>query len=145
MDKEITRKYTNGEVTVVWKPAACIHSKVCWQAATGLPEVFDPRRKPWIIMDNAGTARIVDQVKKCPSGALSFYYNNETDASAEVTTETRVEVVADGPLMVYGNLTVKDKTGQEEKKFRVTAFCRCGYSQNKPYCDGSHITEKFSG
>jgi len=113
MDKEITRKYTNGEVTVVWKPAACIHSKVCWQAATGLPEVFDPRRKPWIIMDNAGTARIVDQVKKCPSGALSFYYNNETDASAEVTTETRVEVVADGPLMVDGNLTVKDKTGQE--------------------------------
>jgi len=77
MDRDITKKYTNGEVTIVWKPNTCIHSKVCWNKATGLPEVFNPMEKPWIKMENATSERIVEQVRKCPSGALSFYYNSE--------------------------------------------------------------------
>lgn len=72
----LTKTYTNGEVTVVWKPGLCIHSTVCWKAATGLPEVFDPRKRPWINIEGATTFRIVNQVNKCPSGALSFFYNN---------------------------------------------------------------------
>lgn len=69
-----TKKYTNGEVTIVWKPDTCTHSKKCW---TGLLEVFDPRKRPWINMDGAETERIVEQVKQCPSGALGFYMNKE--------------------------------------------------------------------
>jgi len=80
MDKDITKKYTNGEVTVVWKPNVCKHSRVCWSKTTGLPEVFNPMERPWIKMENAPSERIVEQVKKCPSGALSFYYNNEPEA-----------------------------------------------------------------
>ena len=74
MEREITKRYTNGEVTIVWKPGICIHSAVCFR---GLPGVFDPRRKPWIEPMAAGTEAIVAQVKKCPSGALSFYMNDE--------------------------------------------------------------------
>ncbi len=77
MDKDITKKYTNGEVTIVWKPAMCIHSKICWRADTGLPEVFKPGEKPWIRPEASTTERIVEQVKKCPSGALGFYYNGK--------------------------------------------------------------------
>lgn len=77
MDKEIIKEYTNGEVTVVWKPDTCKHSKICWSKATGLPEVFNPMIRPWINMENSTSERIVEQVKKCPSGALSYYYNNE--------------------------------------------------------------------
>ena len=80
MDKDITKKYTNGEVTVVWKPNICKHSRVCWSKTAGLPEVFNPMERPWIKMENAPSERIVEQVKKCPSGALSFYYNNEPEA-----------------------------------------------------------------
>ena len=83
MDKDITKKYTNGEVTVVWKPNVCIHSRICWTEATGLPEVFNPREKPWIKMEASSTERIVEQIKKCPSGALSFYFNNEVKDKAE--------------------------------------------------------------
>lgn len=71
---EITKKYTNGEITVVWKPAVCTHSKRCW---TQLLEVFDPRKHPWIDMEGADTERIAEQVRRCPSGALSFYQNGE--------------------------------------------------------------------
>jgi uncharacterized Fe-S cluster protein YjdI len=64
-----THHYSNGETTVVWKPELCIHSGICFK---GLADVFDPRRKPWIDMSKAETQQIIDQVKKCPSGALSI-------------------------------------------------------------------------
>lgn len=64
-----THHYTNGEITIAWKPDLCIHSGIC---ARGLSEVFDPRRRPWIEMDKATSQQITYQVKKCPSGALSI-------------------------------------------------------------------------
>ena len=143
--KEITKKYTNGEVTIVWKPDACIHSTICWKAATGLPQVFNPAIRPWIKPEAATTQQIVDQVKKCPSGALSYFMNNAEPAVEKVTTESIVEVVQDGPLLVYGNIIIKDKDGNETRKDKVTALCRCGQSGNKPYCDGTHTKVDFRG
>lgn len=145
MERDITKKYTNGEVTVVWKPQVCIHSTICWKAATGLPEVFNPSKRPWIELEAADTERIVEQVKKCPSGALSYYYNDETKEKVEVITQTEVEVTPNGPLLVYGNITIRDAAGNETKRHKVTAFCRCGHSQNKPYCDGNHVRQGFNG
>lgn len=141
--KDIVKEYTNGEVTVVWKPNVCIHSKICFN---GLSDVFDPNARPWINMDGAKTERIVEQVKKCPSGALSFYMNNQDGEKMLVQTERIVEVSKNGPLMVYGNITIKHANGEEEsREHRVTAFCRCGGSGNKPYCDGSHRKIDFQG
>ena len=71
---DIIKKYTNGKVTIVWKPAICIHSKICFK---GLPGVFDPRRRPWIDPLAAETEDMIRQVKDCPSGALSYYMNSE--------------------------------------------------------------------
>ncbi|MBL7792657.1 MAG: (4Fe-4S)-binding protein [Saprospiraceae bacterium] len=79
--KEITKKYSNGEVTIVWKPHMCIHSTICWKAATGLPAVFNPAERPWITPEGASTERIIEQVKKCPSGALSFVMNENEGES----------------------------------------------------------------
>jgi uncharacterized Fe-S cluster protein YjdI len=143
--KDITKKYTNGEVTIIWKPAACIHSTICWKEATGLPHVFDPRVKPWIRPDADTTEHMIAQVKKCPSGALSYIMNSDEPRMAEVEAESIVEVMPDGPLLVYGNITIKDKDGSEIRKNNVTAFCRCGQSGNKPYCDGTHKKVGFIG
>lgn len=140
--KDITKKYTNGEVTIVWKPNQCIHSTICFK---GLGQVFDPRRRPWITPEQATTEQIVDQIKKCPSGALSYYMNNETAEPVKVETETIVEAAPNGPLLVYGNVTIKDAASNLTKKHNVTAFCRCGSSSNKPFCDGSHKKIEFVG
>jgi uncharacterized Fe-S cluster protein YjdI len=141
--KDITKKYTNGEVTIVWKPSECIHSTICFK---GLGEVFDPRKRPWITPEHATTEKIVEQVKKCPSGALSYYLNSEAPAdSVNIEAETIVESTLNGPLLVYGNVTVKDASGTLTKKNNVTAFCRCGASNNKPYCDGTHRKIDFKG
>ncbi|WP_296380764.1 (4Fe-4S)-binding protein [Winogradskyella sp.] len=136
-----TKEYSNGEVTVVWEAEKCIHSAIC---VKGLPNVFHPKDRPWIKIDEAKTDDLVNTVKKCPSGALSFYMIDEEDKSAE-SLETKVEVLENGPLLVYGTLKVTHKDGTEDTKNRTTAFCRCGASQNKPYCDGAHVKEDFRG
>lgn len=141
--ENITKKYTNGEVTVVWKPNECIHSGICFR---GLGDVFNPRKRPWVTMEGSTTDKIIEQVKKCPSGALSYYLNRDADdSSVKVEAETVVETVVNGPLLVYGNVSVKDVSGNITKKNNVTAFCRCGGSGNKPYCDGSHRKNGFVG
>ncbi|WP_336517176.1 (4Fe-4S)-binding protein [Pollutibacter soli] len=75
--KDITKKYTNGQMTIVWKPSLCQHSTICWRRTTGLPQVFNPAIKPWINPLGATTEEMIVQVKKCPSGALSFFMNAE--------------------------------------------------------------------
>ena len=70
----VTKKYSNGEVTIVWKNELCIHSGRCF---TGLPAVFDPLNHPWIMPEGATTQEIINQVKKCPSGALNFFLNKD--------------------------------------------------------------------
>lgn len=140
--KDITKKYTNGEVTIVWQPAKCIHSMNCFK---GLGNVFDPKNRPWVNAEGAGTTDIVDQIKKCPSGALSYLMNNKEEKTESVQSETIIELAQDGPLMVYGNLTITTAEGKSLKKNNVTAFCRCGASGNKPFCDGSHKKVDFRG
>lgn len=139
---DTSKKYTNGELTVVWKPELCIHSTVCWK---GLKNVFNPTKRPWISMDGENTQTIAEQVSKCPSGALSSFYNGQENETVEIERETIVEVSHNGPLLVYGNITIKDHEGKETKKNKVTALCRCGASSNKPYCDGTHNKIGFSG
>lgn len=140
--KNITKEYTNGEVTIVWKPGMCIHSEKC---VKGLPAVFDPNAKPWINVEGADTEALVNQVKQCPSGALSFYMNGEDKGEVSLEDEQIVEVMPNGPLMVYGNISLKHADGHQTKQNRVTAFCRCGASGNKPFCDGTHKKIGFEG
>ena len=71
-------RYTNVEVTVIWKPQQCIHSSNCWRQ---LRSVFDPGKKPWINMEGGTTVQIVEQVKRCPSGALSYELNKENSGA----------------------------------------------------------------
>lgn len=73
------KTFTNGEITVVWKPGVCIHSAKCVQ---GLSEVFNVKARPWIKIDGAPSDRIIQQVDQCPSGALS-YFRNEKISKAE--------------------------------------------------------------
>lgn len=147
MPKDIL-KYTNGELTVVWKPGACIHSTLCWK---GLIEVFNPRERPWVNMQGAATEQIVEQVRKCPSGALSYYLNNEPAAAepgkivAESASILKVQVSPNGPYVLNTECLIIHSDGREEIKTGKVALCRCGGSGRKPFCDGSHRTNGFEG
>jgi uncharacterized Fe-S cluster protein YjdI len=74
MMKKIIKKYTNGEITVIWQPDLCVHSGICF---TELPDVFDPSDRPWINLNNATTNEIIDVVESCPTEALTFVFNKD--------------------------------------------------------------------
>jgi uncharacterized Fe-S cluster protein YjdI len=141
-----TLHYTNDDITVVWKPKACIHSTLCWK---GLIDVFNPRVKPWVKMSGASTAKIIDQVRKCPSGALSYYLNSigtkDDMILSEAASILKIQVTPNGPLLVNSECLIIHSNGQEETRKGSVALCRCGSSQNKPYCDGSHGKINFQG
>lgn len=69
MPDQNIKKYSNGEVTVLWDASKCIHSANC---VKNLPEVFKPKEKPWVQMENSTSENIISTVNKCPSGALSL-------------------------------------------------------------------------
>ncbi|MCF6243248.1 MAG: (4Fe-4S)-binding protein [Bacteroidales bacterium] len=72
MSDQIKQEYTNGEITIVWKPGICIHAAECVKT---LPKVYQPGSKPWIKIENARSDELKAQIKKCPSNALSYYLN----------------------------------------------------------------------
>ena len=65
-------EYSNKDITIVWQPKVCQHAAICVKS---LPNVYKPKEKPWITIENASTDALKKQVSKCPSGALSFYEN----------------------------------------------------------------------
>ena len=65
----IKKEYSNEEITIIWQPDLCIHAGVCIRM---LPEVYKPRERPWVKIKNATTEALIEQVRLCPSGALSF-------------------------------------------------------------------------
>jgi uncharacterized Fe-S cluster protein YjdI len=75
-----TLKYQNGEITILWKPKTCIHAGICVRT---LPQVYDPKARPWIRPENATTEELIGQVASCPSGALTILHDvaeNDTKA-----------------------------------------------------------------
>lgn len=74
MEKDIVKKYSNGEITIKWQPKKCQHAAVC---VGTLPKVYNPEASPWIVIENATTEELKSQIHKCPSGALSFDKNSD--------------------------------------------------------------------
>ncbi len=84
MEKKI--EYSNGEVTIIWKPDLCQHSGICVRT---LPKVYHPRERPWITPEHGTTEEIIDQVKRCPSGALTYKVKSDPDSYQELTVNSK--------------------------------------------------------
>ncbi len=129
-----TLKYTNGEVTVVWKPNTCVHSRICW---TELKDVFDPAKRPWVNMEGGSTERVIEQVRKCPSGALSYFINEEnkvagTDPFAvtgETAQITNILIKPNGPILVTTDCVITHSNGEQEIKKAVFHYAVAGHLQ----------------
>ncbi len=116
----------------------------------GLGEVFNPQRRPWIDMTHADTEKIKQQIKQCPSGALSYIVNEKQIVATpqpikEEVKRTTIECLENGPYIVRETITIKKPDGTEETRAGSTALCRCGASASKPFCDGSHNKVGFQG
>jgi CDGSH-type Zn-finger protein len=54
-----------------------------------------------------------------------------------------VDPQTDGPLRVQGNLEIVSGTGRVVSRVQTARLCRCGASDSKPFCDGSHVRIGF--
>ncbi len=71
-DRKIKKSYTNGEITVFWEPAKCLHAMRC---VKGLPQVFDVRKRPWVTIGGDSSQEIARVIDTCPSKALTYEWN----------------------------------------------------------------------
>lgn len=138
--QEKTIKYKRGDFTVLWKPDLCMHSANC---VKGSPTVFDPKKRPWVAINAEEIESIKKTIDNCPSGALSYIVEEQAETSNNDITE--IKISQKGPYIINGNTKIITEDGTLLKESHKVALCRCGASQNKPFCDGAHKGIDFEG
>lgn len=127
------KTYVGKGITIFDNRAICAHAGFCTDE---LASVFRQSDAPWIDPDGAEVKRIIDTIRKCPSGALSYAIDGVE--AAPPRRAPMVTVTDNGPYAVTGGielLGVKLGDGASAEHYTL---CRCGASKNKPFCDGSH-------
>jgi CDGSH-type Zn-finger protein/uncharacterized Fe-S cluster protein YjdI len=123
-------------LTLKFDTPRCIHARFC---VTGAPTVFLANVVgPWLHPDTMQVERLVAIAHECPSGAIS-YVRKDGMANEAAPPVNLAAIREAGPYAFRGQLRIDGvDTG-----YRAT-LCRCGASQNKPFCDGSHKTAGFN-
>jgi len=132
--------YPGKDVDVHWDGRLCIHVGECGRADN---ELFVGGRKPWGQPDLVDRATAEAVCRRCPTGALTVTRHDGTPCEDAPPARNVVTVANNGPLYLTGELDV-DGAGDDQPGLRVrAALCRCGKSQNKPFCDGAHEAAGF--
>jgi CDGSH-type Zn-finger protein/uncharacterized Fe-S cluster protein YjdI len=132
--------YRGQDIVVTYDLQRCIHAAEC---VRGLPAVFDTQRRPWVQPDAANADEVAGVVMRCPSGALHFE-RLDGGAPEEPPARNTIAVRPDGPLYACGAIELTTPEGVVLMEDTRAAFCRCGASQNKPFCDNSHRQAGFA-
>ncbi|WP_026166609.1 CDGSH iron-sulfur domain-containing protein [Gracilimonas tropica] len=137
--KEKILSYSTEDIKVTWDKERCIHAAEC---VRGLPNVFDPKRKPWIKPELANVGELTEVIERCPTGALHYERIN-SEKKEQAPEQNVITIQKDGPLYIHGEVAIRDLDGNVVLKDTRVAMCRCGKSKNKPLCDNSHIEANF--
>jgi len=78
MEDTDDNEFSNKDITVTFEPSICVQSGIC---AKELSDVFSFSIIPWINLDDTESEKIINQIKRCPSGALKFRMNTVKQAS----------------------------------------------------------------
>jgi CDGSH-type Zn-finger protein/uncharacterized Fe-S cluster protein YjdI len=132
------RTYSSESIDVTYELKRCIHAAECVQR---LNAVFDNKKRPWIQPEQASADAIAETIHHCPTGALT-YERKDGGASEVPDSESTLQVVDNGPVHLRGDITLT-VAGEDHTAMRMS-LCRCGASENKPYCDNSHQKISFS-
>jgi CDGSH-type Zn-finger protein/truncated hemoglobin YjbI len=135
--------YPGEQVTILDNRGICQHSGLCTDR---LATAFRTKEEPFVAPSGARMDELVRAVRDCPSGALSLAFDR-VEARDLVdwhgVRERTIEITQDGPYRVTGGLPLTDADGADVPRAAGSsrehyALCRCGHSQNKPFCSGMH-------
>jgi CDGSH-type Zn-finger protein/truncated hemoglobin YjbI len=134
--------YPGVQLTVFDNRGICQHSGLC---TNRLASVFHTEGT-FVTPSGGRMDEIIRAVRDCPSGALGYAIDDveaRQQADWDWTREPAIEVTRDGPYRITGGLPLCDERGQAVQRAAGSslehyALCRCGHSQNKPFCSGMH-------
>lgn len=141
--KDRRRDYPGKEITVHDNRRICSHAAEC---VNNLSSVFKLGSRPWINPDGSKMNDIIEVVRRCPSGALSYSIDGVEYRDPEEQRNPIVTVLKNGPYHITGGIELIGENiqfGEGASKEHYT-LCRCGASENKPFCDGAHKSSKFN-
>ena len=139
--------YEGQQIEIFDNRGICAHSGFCTDR---LSSVFHVGAEPFITPSGGRMDEIIQAVRSCPSGALSYGIDHvEARIQVDQDREPWIEVSKDGPYRVTGGVRVVDESGNEVPRAQGSShehfsLCRCGHSQNKPFCSGMHWYVKFA-
>lgn len=134
--------YRGQQVVVLDNRGTCAHSGFCTDR---LNTVFHLGQEPFVTPSGARMDEIIRAVRACPSGALSYALSSN-ECRQEVEQQDRspaIEVSKDGPYRFTGAVRLTEVDGSPVERNEGASeehysLCRCGQSQNKPFCSGMH-------
>ncbi len=138
--------YSGLQLTVTDNRGTCAHSGFCTDRA---PTAFRTDAEPFVAPAGARADEIQRAARDCPSGALGYTVSGHESADlADQERTLAIEVSQDGPYRVTGGLNLLGGDGAPESRnagasFEHFSLCRCGKSQNKPFCSGMHWYADF--
>jgi CDGSH-type Zn-finger protein/uncharacterized Fe-S cluster protein YjdI len=133
------KTYTGRDIDVTFDLKRCIHAAECIRR---LQDVFDVRKRPWVQPDNASADQVQATIDHCPSGALK--YERHDGGSDEQHPDKNIIVVTDsGEYRIHGDVQLMTMDGETLAEEYRLALCRCGESNNKPFCDNTHRKARF--
>lgn len=138
--KNKKKDYVGQKITIHDNRSICSHASYCVE---NLSSVFKLGHRPWINPYNASTEKIIETINMCPSGALSYSIDG-IEHNEIGNREPMITVSKDGPYLITGGIELLgEKQIAEGASKEHYALCRCGASNNKPFCDGSHNRINF--
>jgi CDGSH-type Zn-finger protein/truncated hemoglobin YjbI len=140
--------YVGQQVTILDNRGICQHSGFCTDR---LATVFRVGQEPFVAPSGGRMDEIIRAVRDCPSGALSYAIDGveaRDEVDRHATRKPSIEVSRDGPYRITGTISLLDGDGAQQPLAEGAsrehyALCRCGHSQNKPFCSGMHWYVEF--
>lgn len=133
------RDYSGASITLHDNRRRCAHVGVCVKR---FGAVFNRTARPWIDPDGDSPEQVMAAAHACPSGALAYTIDGVRDRDWPEPAPA-IRIMRDGPIHVVGGVLLQGVTWPEETTPNRYTLCRCGASENKPFCDGSHLTSGF--
>ncbi len=140
--------YVGQQVTILDNRGTCQHSGLC---SDRLATVFRVSEEPFVAPSGGRMDEIIRAVRDCPSGALSYALDGvqaRADVDHHGVREPTIQVIRDGPYRIVGAIPLQGHDGGAVPRNAGAsaehyALCRCGRSQNKPFCSGMHWYVEF--
>lgn len=130
--------YRGTRITIHDNRSICAHAGYC---TDGLGLVFKYKSEPWIDAAGGSVEAIIETIRKCPSGALS--YSLDDHEGVDQQRAPAITVTKDGPYAVVGGARLLGQSPVHGASTEHYTLCRCGGSKNKPFCDGTHWSIGF--